>query len=457
MSRPTDDAAEQQVRAFVEQTLGARVTRCERQPRWRPAWFLVAERQNRGGAAERLPLYFRGDRGMQDGGRYDIEHEWRCLRVLADAGILVPRLYGFCESPRGILMARAPGRADLSTAVNELERERVQDDYIRILADIHALDIGPFEAVGLERPQGGAAMSLADFPTWERGYRKAKALPESRPEPLLEFGIGWLHRNVPESTAKVTFVCSDSGQFMFDNGRVTAVLDLELAHLGDPAEDLAGLRTRDLSEPLGDLRRATATYARITGSPVDVRLVDYHTVRFSLVTPLAIAALVANPAKGVDLVQYLCWYWVYSRAAIEVIAHMQGTALATPALPRACPTRFSPAHSALAATLQSRRDTDEFSAYQTDATGRIAEYLRRVDLYGAALEAADLDEATALLGERPADWLEADRALEALVAEAGPEHDAELVRFFHRRAVRQEFLLAPVMRELEGASIQMLD
>ena len=74
---------------------------------------------------------------------------------------------------------------------------------------------------------------------------------------------------------------------MFDKGRVTAVIDLELAHLGDPAEDLGALRSRDLSEPLGDLRAAMARYDEVMGHVVDRRLVDYHTIRFCLTTPLA--------------------------------------------------------------------------------------------------------------------------------------------------------------------------
>lgn len=313
MSRGADDA-ERAMRTWVEATLGGRVVACERQARWRPAWFLEVAREGK-----RVPLYFRGDRGLQQGGAYALEHEMRCLQILGEAGLPVPRVHGFCEAPRGILMDRAPGRADLSTATTDAERASVQQDYMRILARIHDLDVAPFEAAGFRRPTTDAELALADLPIWERGFRKAK----SRPEPLLEFGLAWLHRSMPAGSGRASFVCSDSGQFLFEDGRVTAVLDLELAHLGDPAEDLAGLRTRDLSEPLGDLRRAVRSYEEETGRAVDRRLVDFHTVRFALVTPLAIAGIVAKPPPKVDFVQYLCWYHVYGRAALEVIAHVE--------------------------------------------------------------------------------------------------------------------------------------
>ncbi len=443
-----DSVDEEHVREFVETSLDARVVHCERQPRWRPAWFLDAEC-----AGETLRLYFRGDRGISQGGAYELEHEMRCLQVLGRAGIPVPHVYGFCDEPRGILMERAAGRADLSTALDDAERHAVQDDYMRILARIHGLDTAAFEAAGLSLPSPDTPLALSDFAIWERGFRKSK----TRPEPLLEFGIRWLHRHVPASQARVSFVCCDSGQFMFENGRVTALLDLELAHLGDPAEDLAGLRTRDLSEPLGDLRRALATYERATGQAVDRRLVDYHTIRFALVTPMAIAPMVAAPPPGVDLVQYLCWYHVYSRAPLEVIAHMQGIPLEPPSLPEPEPTRHSAAHDALVRALRPARDADRFSAYRGDAALRIAEYLRRAERYGPALEADDLAEAAVLIGRRPRDWRDADAELESLVGSAGPECDAELIRYFYRRTLRQESLLAPVMRELADAQIQMLD
>ena len=80
------------------------------------------------------------------------------------------------------------------------------------------------------------------------------------------------------------------------------------------------MRGRDLSEPLGDLPSAFQRYFELTGEEIPRSAIDFHTVRFNLNTPLAVAALVANPPPGIDLVQYLSWYWVWSRAALEVMA-----------------------------------------------------------------------------------------------------------------------------------------
>ena len=113
---------EQRAQSWIETELGGRVVGAERQPRWRPAWFFDLER-----GSERLPLYFRGERGEADHGVYTLEHEMRVLQVLEGQGIPVPHVYGFCPDPRGIVMERSAGRANLASAESEAERSAVLD------------------------------------------------------------------------------------------------------------------------------------------------------------------------------------------------------------------------------------------------------------------------------------------------------------------------------------------
>ena len=96
-------------------------------------------------------------------------------------------------------------------------------------------------------------------------------------------------------------------------------------------------------------------------------------------------------------------------------------------------------------------------SYETDVALRIAQYLRRAELYGPQLAEDDLADVAELLGRRPSSWHEADRALEEFVLAAPPELDGPLARYFVRRCLREEALLAPAMREIEGARVQMVD
>jgi aminoglycoside phosphotransferase (APT) family kinase protein len=430
----------QQAFAWVEETLGGRLVTWERHPRWRPAWFLTLER-----GGEVMPLYWRGARGALDHGIYDLAHEAKILGVLERNGIPVPHVYGHCMEPEGLLLQGMPGRANLATAESQSEREAVLDDYVSILARMHAIDPAEFEAIGLERPRTPEALGLGDFEAWERQFRQEKRGPDA----MTEFGVRWIRRNTPRDRHRATFIHGDTGQFLFEQSHVTSVIDLELAYLGDPAADFGGLRSRDLSEPLGDLDRALRHYESITGEEMDLEAVDYHTFRFGWVNPMCTGHLCVDPPVTTNYVQYLAWYTVYSRCPLEVLARMKGIALEPPSLPEADATPRHPAIGHLVDALDPERGGDDPDRrYELDRLYRVAQYLERADRYGAALDADNLDDMAAILGHRPRDGRTGEAELERFVLEAGPEHDPQLVRFFHRRLLRQEALLRPALREL---------
>lgn len=434
--------------AWIEREIGGRVVRAQRQARWRPAWFLDLEREG-----ETLPLYFRGQRGEVENGFEALDREARVLLALEAEGIPVPHVYGLCPDPGGIVLARSPGQANLATAESESQRRAVLEDYMDVLARIHALDPSGFGALGLTVCDDDEQLGLGDFDEWVQRFRAAK----SRPEPEVEFLIGWVQRNVPRGRKRRSFVCADAGQFLFEGDRITAVIDLELAYVGDPAADLGSLRARDLSEPLGDLSHGLRHYEAQVGEPIDRRVIDYHTVRFATCTPLAVAPMVASALPGLDFVQYLAWYLVYARTPIEVIADGCGVALDPLDLPEPAPSRYSPGGDALVQMLSAETEGEaEFETYRRETALRAAEYLRRAESLGAEFEARNLDDLEALLGSRPAGAAEGDAALEAHVLAAGPDQDATLLPVLHRRLQRHEWLVDPVMRELRGARMQRL-
>jgi aminoglycoside phosphotransferase (APT) family kinase protein len=63
-----------------------------------------------------------------------------------------------------------------------------------------------------------------------------------QPQPIAEAAVRWLRRNLPPAPPKLALVHGDyrSGNFLFDaDGEIRGVLDWEMAHVGDPLEDLA--------------------------------------------------------------------------------------------------------------------------------------------------------------------------------------------------------------------------
>jgi hypothetical protein len=375
-----------------------------------------------------------------DHGVYTLEHEYRVLQVLEAEGIAVPHVYGFCPDPKGIVMQRVAGRANLLTVEDAGERRAILRDYMAWLARIHRIGTRPFEAAGLS--VGGGDLIMADFDRWERTYREKKA----RPEPFLEFAIGWLRRNPPARHAEPTLVVGDSGQFLFDAGRVSAVIDLELAYLGDPLHDLACMRLRDLAEPLGPLAPAFAHYESEMGTPIDRAALDFHTVRFAVCTPMSVSHVLAKPPGDIDFVRYLVWYVQFSRVALEIMAGIAGITLEPPPVAEVEATRFVDGFAMLDAALADIAPDDPQQQFRLDVAQRLSAFLCCVNERGPQLERDDLDDAAVLLGVRPSSWRDCDVALEAFVAKVDGSADSELIRFFHRRMARWQQLIEIGMR-----------
>ena len=68
------------------------------------------------------------------------------------------------------------------------------------------------------------------------------------------------------------------GNFLYRGGAVTAILDWEVAHWGDPMEDLAAIAVRDMATPIGPLGTRYAEYATAGGAPVDLAGIAWYRV-----------------------------------------------------------------------------------------------------------------------------------------------------------------------------------
>lgn len=113
---------------------------------------------------------------------------------------------------------------------------QVGEQMFSILGHIHARDPSSF-ATGAPPPAPDACWRQR-LDHWADAVR-ADALG---PEPIFWAGVRWLERNPPPPPARVAIVHGDyrSGNFLVDDaGRIGAIVDWEMAHLGDPLEDLA--------------------------------------------------------------------------------------------------------------------------------------------------------------------------------------------------------------------------
>ena len=101
---------------------------------------------------------------------------------------------------------------------------------------------------------------------------------ELEPQPIARAAIRWMRSNPPPPAQRISIVHGDyrTGNFLFDaSGAIRAILDWEMAHLGDPLEDLGWaldpLWSADREHPGGMLKRdeAIAVWERASGLKAD--------------------------------------------------------------------------------------------------------------------------------------------------------------------------------------------
>jgi aminoglycoside phosphotransferase (APT) family kinase protein len=172
-----------------------------------------------------------------------VDREYRLLSALAPLGYPVPRPLALCEDTQVIgaifyVMALAKGCAYANGALPDFDaptRREMYEQLVDTLADLHNID--------------PAAAGLADFgkagnyferqvARWTRQYRDSQTDQIEEMEGLIAF----LPRTIPQQS-RTSVVHGDYriDNVMFDDRRLTAVLDWELATLGDPLADFSYL------------------------------------------------------------------------------------------------------------------------------------------------------------------------------------------------------------------------
>ena len=184
--------------------------------------------------AERHELVARRDpAGIEDpAGR---AREAEVLAAAGRHGVPVPALL-WAAPDTGLVMQRVSGEARPRRILREerfaTARSRLVDDVARAAAAIHAV---PLDEVGLT--PASPAQSVAAL--------EAELDRIGEPHPVLELGLRWLRRNLPEPV-EPALVHGDFrlSNWLVDEAGLVAVLDWELCHAGDPAEDLGWMCIR---------------------------------------------------------------------------------------------------------------------------------------------------------------------------------------------------------------------
>lgn len=436
-------ATDEQVLAWVETTLGGTVTWWGRQPRWRPVWFVdVAVGgavSGAGGDADPTVqrVVVRGERSDTPL-VFPLDHEMRFQQVAARHGVPVAPVIGWNDGPRSFAMAAVPGKSDFA-GVPSADRATIVDEYLQALVRLHRAPVGDFVAAGIIHADRQADVAYIGQRQYERMYRATKV----RPDPLLEFVLGWLARHPLPANDRVAPIVWDSGQFHHDGGHLQAILDLEIAHVGDPMMDLAAWRMRDTVIPFGNFTDLYARYEELSGAPVDLAAIQFHHLYFTLTNQLAFHAPLAVPTPDTDYMTYAQWVSETNLHAIETMAEYLGVELAPVDVPEPQVSPVTALHEHQSLTLRSIQVEDAHGAYRLRGAFRLARHLARFDAIGAELVAQDVADVGALTGQRVISWEQSEAELERFVLADHGAHDRELVQLFNRRLWRYKALMGP--------------
>ncbi len=206
---------------------------------------------------------------MMAGRVYGHDVEAAVVRAAFLAGVKAPEIIAEVEAldhlGTGYMMRRVEAEVDPAKILAS-PPSSLLNDFARELAAIHAVPLDSLPAL----PEAGAANLLADL--------KARFLLFGGNRPVMALAIRWLEDHLPPPVDAV-LLHGDfrMGNIMVDARGLAAVLDWELAHLGDRHQDLAfgcinSWRFGYIDRPafgIGQVDAFFAAYARESGHNVD--------------------------------------------------------------------------------------------------------------------------------------------------------------------------------------------
>jgi hypothetical protein len=254
------------------------------------------------------------------------------------------------------------------------------------------------------------------------------------------------------------------GNFMFENGKVTGIIDWELAHLGDPMDDIAWLSWRTTQHTFTHLPDRLREYETLSGNRIDDTRVFYY--RVNACVRLASSgsgpwggfglpgmgvrqpgttqarAVTAEADRGADGSAFI-FTILHRRMRLEALM----TALGIPApkleeISDAPAKEYGQMYEDVLARLQTAvgRIEDKAAANLVKGVARSVKYLKEADRNAGMLEAQEIADIGALLGNGRLPIAEARKALYGAALERRVR-DEDYILYHWRRLLRDEHLM----------------
>ncbi|MBB5706750.1 phosphotransferase family protein [Sphingopyxis panaciterrulae] len=374
---------------------------------------------------------------------------------LAGAGVRVAPYYASVPEQRALVCGLVAGRDRFAAIADPAQRDALAQDFMAQLAALHRIDVAasPVEGMGpVEPAEAYIRRRVASL----RAANGGQAW-----DPLIHLSLDWLEANVPTDMPAPVIVHGDAGpgNFLYEGNRVTALLDWELVHYGDPMADLAMLCLRMLFQGFVPLPQAFAAYEAAGGHRVDLARLRYWRLLFQ--TGFARRSRYDDPdaPPPPNLGMNLVYSTIHRRVLSEALAEAAGVALPAVALPDAAPG----AHErSFAIALDDIRDTivprlaDQQAAVKAKGLARLVKWWRAIERYQPGFHEAEKAEIEGALRRRFADHAAAWAAYREAVA-AGRIGTAPAIILCNAHEAREATLMADAMGSLAATKFAPLE
>ncbi len=366
---------------------------------------------------------------------YTVWREASIYLAIEATDVPAPRLLAVHEEHQAIVTTVAPGRADFRRLLDEPAKRAITSDFVRALAALHATPLSALPATGLARPQTIADCVRLELSIWTAMYEEV-----DHKDPLITFALNWLTRNLPDPDEAPVLVHGDAGpgNFLFKDHHVSGLVDWELAHPGDPMEDLAWFCMRSVMEPVPDFAESLAEYEAASGRAVDRTRLLYHRV-FVSTRVLIIRHRNVTGLPGNSIVSSA----LNRRLLVDALATAEGQAIVRPDPISAPPTPRTMFFDGIIDEMKAVVDLQVPKA--TDIaknSAKVAKYLREYDRFGIEAERRITAVIAALLGQ---DLMSVPQAEQALIAaiDAGTADFSKTLQAFAEVVTYEAQLAAP--------------
>ena len=356
---------------------------------------------------------------------HTIEREADIYRAIASIPVLAPRLIAGSKAARAILTERVRGIAEFRHLQDVAAKQAVTAAFMANLAALHGVDARHIDL------DGGGHGRIVDHVKRDVAIWRAMYDEVGQPDPLLDLAFDWLEAAMPDPDGPVVLVHGDAGpgNFLFDHDQLTALIDWEFAHLGDPLEDIAWFSMRCVMEPVPDYAGALEAYEQAAGTAIDRARLRYHRVLVSTrVAVIRHRNFASEPAHAIVS------RGLNRRLLVQALAAASGQGLPPPA-PIAAPATAQSAYfdrviDDLANTVVPRSSDQRVIAVAKNSA-KVIKYLKAIDRYGPSIERAKLRALTNVLGSAPASIAAGEQALSAALRSSLIPFDQALA-YFHQ-------------------------